>query len=69
MGYYTITVDIESTLAVKSKQGDVTAVFLRAELEEGEIVYVKMPTGFKKQGKVLKLKKVLCGLRQSPQMF
>ena len=28
-----------------------------------------MPTGFRKQGKVLKLKKTLYGLRQSPQMF
>jgi len=60
---------LEVFLELKSKQGDVTAAFLHADLEEGENVYVEMPTGFRKQGKILKLKKTLYGLRQSPQMF
>ena len=51
------------------KQGDVTAAFLHAKLEEGEEVYVAMPQGFKKAGKVLKLRRTLDGLRQSPRAF
>ena len=54
---------------LKSKQGDVTAAFLHADLDEKEKVYVRMPQGFRKNGKVLKLKKTLYGLKQSPRMF
>ena len=60
---------LEVLLDLKSKQGDVTAAFLHADLEEGEEVYVRMPRGFQKKGKVLKLKKTLYGLRQSPRAF
>ena len=60
---------LEILLDLKSKQGDVTAAFLHADLEEGEEVYVRMPQGFRKSGKVLKLKKTLYGLRQSPRAF
>jgi len=56
-------------LDLKSKQGDVTAAFLHSELGENERVYVEMPLGFRKAGKVLKLKKTLYGLRQSPRAF
>jgi hypothetical protein len=48
------------------KQVDYTAAFVQAELDEDEQVFVKMPKGFKQQGKVLKLKRALYGLRQSP---
>jgi hypothetical protein len=47
----------------------VTAAFLHAELDEKEKVYVEMPLGFRQPGKVLKLKKTLYGLRQSPHAF
>ena len=60
---------LEILLKLKSKQGDVTAAFLHAELDEDEKVYVEMPLGFRKPGKVLSLKKTLYGLRQSPRMF
>lgn len=60
---------LEVLLQLKSKQGDVTAAFLHADLDEREKVYVEMPLGFRKQGKVLKLKKTLYGLRQSPRAF
>ena len=60
---------LEVLLDLKSKQGDVTAAFLHADLEEGEEVYVNMPRGFERKGKVLKLKKTLYGLRQSPRAF
>ena len=65
---------LEVLLGLKSKQGDVTCAFLHADLEPGETVYVDMPLGFNvksKNGKrqVLKLKKTLYGLRQSPRAF
>ena len=65
---------LENLLGLKSKQADVTAAFLHATLEEDEKVYVEMPLGFKQRGsngkfKVLRLKKTLYGLRQSPRAF
>ncbi len=60
---------LEILLELKPKQGDVTVAFLHAALEENEEVYVKIPCGFQKPGKVLKLKKFLYGLRQSPRAF
>jgi hypothetical protein len=60
---------LEILLQLKSKQGDVTAAFLHGELGPDEKVYVEMPLGFRKKGKVLKLKKTLYGLRQSPRAF
>ena len=60
---------LEILLQLKSKQGDVTAAFVHAELDEKEQVYVEMPLGFRQKGKVLKLKKTLYGLRQSPRAF
>ena len=60
---------LEVLLDLKSKQGDVPAAFLHANLEENKEVYVNMPRGFKKTGKVLKLRKTLYGLRQSPRAF
>ena len=60
---------LEVLLQLKSKQGDVAAAFVHAELGENEKVYVEMPLGFRKKGKVLKLKKTLYGLRQSPRAF
>ena len=60
---------LEVLLNLKSKQGDVTAAFLHADLGKNEKVYVEMPLGFRKKGKVLSLKKTLYGLRQSPRMF
>ncbi|KAL3804514.1 hypothetical protein HJC23_002553 [Cyclotella cryptica] len=56
-------------LGLKSKQGDITAAFVHADVEKGENIYVEIPQGFKKQGKVLKLKKTLYGLHQSPSAF
>ena len=52
-------------LKLKSKQGDVTAAFLCANVEKDEGMCVEMPLGFRKKGKVLKLKKTLYGLRQA----
>ena len=49
---------LEILLDLKSKQGDVTAAFLCGELGDDEKVYVVMPLGFRKAGKVLKLNKL-----------
>jgi hypothetical protein len=65
---------LEVLLGLKSKQGDVTCAFLHADLEPDEMVYVAMPLGFNNKSKngkrqVLKLKKTLYGLHQSPRAF
>jgi hypothetical protein len=60
---------LEVLLGLKSNQGDVTAAFLNALLGPNEHIYCEMPLGFRIPGKVLKLKKTLCGLCQSPRAF
>ena len=67
---------LECLLDLKSKQGDVKCAFLHAHLPPEETVYVHMPRGFtqySKKGKggakVLKLKRCLYGLRNSPRQF
>jgi hypothetical protein len=60
---------LEVLLGLKSKQGDVTAAFLHALLGPNEHIYCEMPLGFRIPGKVLKLKKTLYGLHQSPCAF
>ena len=65
---------LEVLLGLKSKQGDVTAAFLQANLCEDDKVFVDMPRGLEVRGnngrnKVLKLKKTLYGLRHSPRAF
>ncbi len=60
---------LEILLDLTSKQGDVTAAFLYETLEESAKVYVNMPLGFQKTGKVLKLNKILYRLQQSPCAF
>jgi hypothetical protein len=56
-------------LGLARKQVDYTAAFVQAELDESEQVFVEMPKGFKKQGKVLKLNRALYGLRQLPRTW
>ena len=54
-------------LGLASCQVDYTSAFVHADLNDE--VYVEMPQGFRQEGKVLKLKKSLYGLRQSPLNF
>ena len=42
---------LEVLLGLKSKQGDVTAAFLHANLGKGEKIFVEMPRGFEVKGK------------------
>ena len=49
---------------------DVKSAFLHGELKEN--VYIEQPKGFVKkweEGKVFKLKKALCGLKQAPRAW
>ncbi len=55
---------LEVLLGLKSKQGDVTVVFLHADLEKGKNIFVDMPKRSEQYAKngcknVLKLKKTL----------
>jgi hypothetical protein len=56
-------------LALATMQVDYTAAFLQAKLGEHKEVYVEMPRGFKEEGKVLRLKRALYGLKQSPKTW
>ena len=51
---------------------DVKGAFLHGEFEDGEVIHMKVPQGFKKhfpEGSVLLLKKCLYGLKQAPKAF
>ncbi|KAL7476613.1 hypothetical protein ACHAW6_002460 [Cyclotella cf. meneghiniana] len=53
-----------------SAQADITAAFVHAPLGPDEHIYVHQPAGFQLDGDlVLKLKKSVYGLHQSPQNF
>ena len=54
-------------LELKSKQVDYTAAFLHAPVTE--VIFVEMPRAYKIPGKVLKLKRSLYDLKQSPRNF
>ena len=65
---------LEVLLGLKSKQGDVTSAFLLDDLGKDEKVFVEIPRGFGVKGKngrtkILKLFKILNGLRQRPRDF
>ncbi|KAM4063621.1 reverse transcriptase (RNA-dependent DNA polymerase) [Hirsutella rhossiliensis] len=49
-------------------QMDAVNAFVNCPLEEEEIVFMRMPPGFQKPGKVLRLRKALYGLRRSPSL-
>jgi hypothetical protein len=55
-------------LGLTTKQVDYTNAFVQADIHDEE-VYVSMPRGFSLEGKVMKLKKSLYGLRESPKNF
>jgi hypothetical protein len=58
---------LSQVLNLATKQVDYTAAFIHAPIED--VVYVEMPRGFSKPGEVLKLKRSLYGLKQSPRNF
>ena len=61
-------------MGLKSNQGDVTAAFIHTYISKDEEVYFESPRGFEHFSnnvckKFLILKKMLCGLHQSPGSF
>ncbi|KAG7343789.1 reverse transcriptase RNA-dependent DNA polymerase [Nitzschia inconspicua] len=54
-------------LGLETRQVDYVAAFVQADIDMD--VYVEMPRGFSQKGKVLKLKKSLYGLKQSPRNY
>jgi hypothetical protein len=58
---------LSQVLNLSTKQVDYTAAFIHAPIQD--TVYVQMPRGFAEAGKVLKLRKSLYGLKQSPRNF
>jgi Reverse transcriptase (RNA-dependent DNA polymerase) len=58
---------VSSILDLSTIQADYTAAFLHAPIEED--VYVQMPRNYVKPGMILKLKRCLYGLKQSPRNF
>ena len=58
---------LSTILGLHTKQVDYTAAFIHAPID-GE-VFVEMPRGFSQHGKVLKLRKSIYGLKQSPRNF
>ena len=55
----TMMLSLEILLNLRPKQDNVTAAFLLAELGKNQTVYLGMPLGVRKQGKILKLNKAL----------
>ena len=58
---------LSSILNLATTQADYTAAFIHAPIQED--VYVQMPRNYQEPGKVLKLKRCLYGLKQSPRNF
>jgi hypothetical protein len=58
---------LSSILGLATTQVECTAAFVHADV--GEDVYIDMPKRFSKPGIVLKLRKSLYGLKQSPRNF
>jgi hypothetical protein len=61
-------------LDLKTTQADITAAFVHAHLNQKDEVYINQPRGFWAPGTtnrshVLKLKRALYGLKQSPRCF
>ncbi|RMZ75240.1 hypothetical protein DV736_g6710, partial [Chaetothyriales sp. CBS 134916] len=54
---------------LEAEQWDVVGAFLNSDIPDGDEIYVGFPEGFKKQGLVLRLRRGLYGLRQSPKLW
>ena len=59
---------LSTILGLATQQVDYTAAFIHAPIGDDE-VFVDMPRGFAKAGMVLRLKKSIYGLKQSPRNF
>jgi hypothetical protein len=61
---------LSTKLNLHSAQADITAAFVHAHLKPHKTIYIHQPPGFHRPGNyVLKLKRSLYGMRQSPKYF
>ena len=61
---------LAATLGLATKQVDYTLAFVQAKLDPNEPpIFIEMPRMFEKPGHVLKLKRSLYGMKQSPLNF
>jgi hypothetical protein len=65
---------LATKLGLHSAQADITAAFVHARLKPTDEIYVRQPEGYKRYGPngeelVLKLKRAVYGLKQSPRYF
>jgi hypothetical protein len=58
---------ITAKFDLKMVQIDAVNAFVHCDLDE--VMYMRMPSGFTKPGKVLRLQKALYGLRRSPILW
>jgi hypothetical protein len=58
---------ITTKFDLETVQIDAVNAFMYCDLDE--VVYIQMPPGFTKKGKVLRLRKALYGLRRSPLLW
>ena len=58
---------ITAQFDLETRQLDVVNAFVNCELDE--VVYMRLPPGFEKPGKVFLLRKALYGLRRSPLLW
>src|SRR5467141_1953110 len=58
---------IPTKFDLETQQMDAINAFLHCDLDE--TVFVRMPPGFEKKGRVLRLRKALYGLRRSPLLW
>jgi len=58
---------ITAKFDLETQQMDAVNAFVHCDLDE--TVFMKMPPGFEKEGKVLRLQKALYGLRRSPILW
>ena len=61
---------LTATFGLSTKQVDYTLVFVQAKLDgKDPLIYIEMPRMFENPGHILKLKRSLYGMRQSPLKF
>ncbi|KAF7136791.1 hypothetical protein CNMCM5793_006309 [Aspergillus hiratsukae] len=64
---FRVLMSIAARFDLELIQYDITNAFVNAEVEED--VFMRMPPGYRRPGRVLKLKKALFGLKQSPVLW
>ena len=66
-----VLLDITATCRLKMRQADISTAFLHAPLDDGQEIFMKVPTGMDgvPEDSVLLLRKCLYGLKQAPKKW